>query len=82
MAKKVASLTESLMPVEAQAAIPPRIAKSDSGDRGRPRSTVKMTTFNLRLPADVVASIDTDRGHLYSRNAWIAMAIGEKLKTR
>jgi len=41
-----------------------------------------MVTFNLRLPAEVVAAIDQDRGHLFSRNAWIAEAVGAKLKSR
>lgn len=48
--------------------------------RGRPRRTVDMVTFNLRLPADVVAQIDRVRGGLVSRNGWIGLAIGEKLK--
>lgn len=83
MAKKVASLSDSLMDVEAQAAIPPRIAPGETApSTGRPRSAVQMVTFNLRLPAEVVAAIDQDRGHLFSRNAWIAEAVGAKLKNR
>jgi hypothetical protein len=84
MAKKVASLSESLMPVEEQAAIPARIetpAPPAAAQRGRPpRREEPPVTMNLRLPADLVAAIDTLRGGLVSRNAWIAMAVAEKLK--
>ncbi len=48
--------------------------------RGRPRKTIKMVTFNCRLPVDVVAEIDADCKGLISRNAWIALAVRDKLK--
>lgn len=70
--------TVQAIPTEAP---PPRAEPAgEEHPRGRPRKTVKMMTFNCRLPADVVAAIDADCKDLISRNAWIALAVGAKLK--
>lgn len=52
----------------------------EPGKRGRPHREVKALTFNLRLPADIVEEIDRRRGDLISRNAWISLAVADKLK--
>ena len=82
MAKKPTALSDALMPVEEQAAIPPRENSASDGNRGRgrPKNETVMTIINLRLPADIINEIDEDRGDLYSRNAWISQAIADKLK--
>lgn len=80
---QLADITSQQIQTAPPAAAEPAITETapvDAGKRGRPRRDVPIVTFNMRLPADVVDAIDAARGGLVSRNGWVAMAIGEKLK--